>query len=85
MDAHRLLTTSEVAGLLRIATRTVCLWAECSELPGMKMGRHWRFRDEDISAWLKEHAGVQEDATLPNPTAWKTEKNRPILPRSGRR
>ena len=45
--------TAEVARLLRISVRTVCVWAECSELPAFKVGRQWRFRRDDISAWLE--------------------------------
>lgn len=52
------LSTAEVALLLAIAPRTVCLWAECSELPGIKVGRQWRFRRADIQAWIK-NAGLR--------------------------
>ena len=48
----RLLTSSQVAALLNISTRTVCLWAECGEILGFKIGRHWRFREPDVLTWL---------------------------------
>jgi excisionase family DNA binding protein len=48
----RLLSTTEVACKLGISVRTVCLWAECSELPGFKVGRQWRFRMDAIDGWL---------------------------------
>lgn len=47
-----LLSTAEVSELLSIAPRTVCFWAESSELPGVKIGRQWRFRVSDIEGWL---------------------------------
>ena len=47
-----LLNTAQVAQLLGISTRTVCLWAECSELPAIKVGRQWRFRWSEVAAWL---------------------------------
>ena len=47
-----LLTTSEVALRLGVATRTICLWAEVGELPGIKIGRQWRFVENDLSKWL---------------------------------
>ena len=46
---ERLLTTLEVAAFLRIAPRTVCLWAECGELAAVRVGRQWRFRFDDVS------------------------------------
>jgi excisionase family DNA binding protein len=47
-----LLSTSQVAKLLNIAQRTVCLWAECDTLPGVKVGRQWRFRRDELLAWI---------------------------------
>ena len=48
-----LLTTAAVARWLGVSTRTVCLWAECKELPAIKIGRQWRFREGELSAWLQ--------------------------------
>ena len=51
-----LLTTKEVANLLGIAQRTVRLWAECGELPCIKVGRQWRFRKDKLSLLLNKPA-----------------------------
>jgi excisionase family DNA binding protein len=48
-----LLSTAAVAKWLGISTRAVCLWAECKELPAIKVGRQWRFRQEELSLWLQ--------------------------------
>jgi excisionase family DNA binding protein len=48
-----LLTTSAVSKWLGVATRTVCLWAECKEIPAIKVGRQWRFRESELAMWLK--------------------------------
>jgi excisionase family DNA binding protein len=48
-----LLTTEAVAKWLGISTRTVCLWAECREIPAIKIGRQWRFRQGELSEWLQ--------------------------------
>jgi excisionase family DNA binding protein len=48
-----LLTTAAVARWLGISTRAVCLWAECREIPAIKIGRQWRFRQDELSEWLK--------------------------------
>jgi excisionase family DNA binding protein len=47
-----LLTTAAVAKWLGVATRTICLWAECKEIPAMKIGRQWRFREGELREWL---------------------------------
>jgi len=31
----------------------VCFWAECGEIPALKIGRQWRFREEEIRRWLE--------------------------------
>jgi excisionase family DNA binding protein len=51
--SEALLTTAAVAKWLGISTRAVCLWAECRELPAMKIGRQWRFRQDEIREWLQ--------------------------------
>jgi len=46
------LSTATVARWLGISPRTVCFWAECGEIPARKVGRQWRFREEEIRRWL---------------------------------
>jgi excisionase family DNA binding protein len=43
MSELQLLTTDEVARLLRVSTETVRQLAASGELPGRKIGRAWRF------------------------------------------
>lgn len=51
-NSEPLLTTAAVAKWLGISTRAVCLWAECKEIPAIKIGRQWRFRQNELSDWL---------------------------------
>lgn len=48
MPHSPLLGSKEIASWLGIATRTVCLWAECDEIPAFKVGRQWRFKEDDV-------------------------------------
>ena len=48
-----LLSTAAVAKWFGIAPRTVCLWAECQEIPAIKIGRQWRFREGELREWLQ--------------------------------
>jgi len=52
-NRESLLTTAAVAKWLGIAPRTVCLWAECKEIPAIKIGRQWRFREGELGEWLR--------------------------------
>jgi excisionase family DNA binding protein len=53
INREPLLTTAAVSKWLGVSTRTVCLWAECKEIPAMKIGRQWRFRESELSQWLR--------------------------------
>jgi len=55
-ESERLLRTKEVAQWLGISSRTVRLWAECSELPAVKIGRQWRFQREAVLEWMEKSA-----------------------------
>ncbi len=48
-----LLSTADAAMWLGISIRTLCLWAECREIPAVKIGRHWRFDEQELREWLK--------------------------------
>ena len=55
-----LLSTAAVAKWLGVSPRTVCLWAECREIPALKVGRHWRFREEEVRDWLESGRGTSK-------------------------
>ena len=72
-----LIDTKQVAFLLHISPRTVCLWAECSELPAIKVGRAWRFKRHDIALWLQraESKGASVSAAIAASAAYKSSRN----------
>jgi excisionase family DNA binding protein len=49
-----LLTTDAISKWLGVSTRTLCLWAECKEIPAIKVGRQWRFRQGEVADWLQD-------------------------------
>jgi len=61
------LATREVAELLQVTTRTIRLWAELSEIPAVRIGRQWRFRPLEISAWLAERVNSVTGSPTPEP------------------
>jgi excisionase family DNA binding protein len=50
------LTIDELAAYLKIAKSTLYKLAQEGKLPGLKVGRHWRFRREAIDRWLESAA-----------------------------
>lgn len=48
------MSTADIAVWLGIAPRTVCLWAECGEIPAIKIGRQWRFERAVVAVWLSQ-------------------------------
>jgi excisionase family DNA binding protein len=45
----------QVAAYLQINEATAYNWAQSGKIPGIKIGRIWRFRRKDIEAWLDEN------------------------------
>ena len=50
----KLLTTEEVAKILQIHNESVRRKCRDGGLPCIKVGRHWRIREDDLNKWLKE-------------------------------
>jgi len=55
-DDHRFLTVDEVARLLRVPVSWVygrVRERSTEPLPGYRVGKYWRFREQEIVAWVK--------------------------------
>ena len=51
----QLMTVEDVAEYLRVKPSTVYEWASSSKLPGVKVGRLWRFERSEIEKWVREN------------------------------
>ena len=49
---EEILTIREVAEYLKVTEKTVYGLAQKRQIPGFKVGGQWRFRREDIDAWI---------------------------------
>jgi len=49
-----LLTTQEVANILKVTVRTVYSLLESGELQGVKIGRVWRVSEDDLRAFIAQ-------------------------------
>jgi excisionase family DNA binding protein len=46
------MTTDEVLDYLKVNSRTIYRLIHRGELPAVRVGRQWRFRQADLDAWL---------------------------------
>jgi nitrogen PTS system EIIA component len=65
MDIHDIMTIKEVSEYLRVSERTVLDWAQKSEIPCGKLGNSWRFKREDIKAWLDQRLSSAPPSSYP--------------------
>ncbi len=49
-----ILTLPEVAGLLKVAEKTVYTMAQRAEIPAFKVRGQWRFKRVDIDRWIEQ-------------------------------
>jgi excisionase family DNA binding protein len=64
-----ILTVSELAEYLKLSRAKVYQMAQRGELPGTRLGTHWRFRKDLIDRWLEEqmihnHQGLSADSSV---------------------
>jgi len=50
----QLMTLKEVAQYLKLAEKTAYRLASEGKLPGFKVGGSWRFKENDMHAWIEE-------------------------------
>ncbi len=58
LKSNGLLTVRELAQYLDVAEITIYRWAREGSIPGMRMGRTWRFRVEEINERLRKTGSV---------------------------
>ncbi|MGR5538041.1 methylation-associated defense system helix-turn-helix domain-containing protein MAD1 [Vibrio campbellii] len=56
----QILTLKEVAAYLKLAEKTAYRLASEGKLPGFKVGGSWRFKREDLEAWIEESKNDQK-------------------------
>ncbi|RKY95828.1 MAG: hypothetical protein DRQ06_02845 [Candidatus Hydrothermota bacterium] len=48
------LTLDQIAEYLQMSTSSIYKMAQKGKIPAYKVGRQWRFRKEEIDAWIKK-------------------------------
>ncbi len=63
MDEDHFLTTDEVLDYLQVNLRTIYRLIKAGKIPAVRVGRQWRFRKQDIDAWLVGHRSRHQTAS----------------------
>lgn len=61
---EQLMTIKEVAAYLKINVYTVYRMAERGAIPGVKLGRAWRFKKDEIYKWLADKMTTEKKTRL---------------------
>ena len=59
-----LMTLEEVAGYFRLSKDTVYRMAQAGKIPAFKAGNQWRFRKEDMDAWIEENKVTENNESI---------------------
>jgi excisionase family DNA binding protein len=60
MAEQAYLTPDEVAERFKVPRARVIRWARSGRLHGLKMGRAWRFTEEDLAAFIQAEQAREE-------------------------
>src|SRR5438132_12380017 len=66
LNTSTLLDSIEAARILKIHPRTAIRMARRGELPGLRIGKLWRFRQPDLDDWLDAKVSSQLPSVLVN-------------------
>jgi len=50
----RWLSVDEIASYLGVSRDTIYRWIEERDLPGKKIGRFWKFKRDEVDAWVDD-------------------------------
>jgi excisionase family DNA binding protein len=57
----RWLSVDEIAAYLGIKRDTIYKWIERKNMPGKKVGRLWRFKQDEIDEWVNAGRAAEPD------------------------
>jgi len=80
MDEETLMGVKQVAAYLQINEATVYSWAQKGRLPGIEIGRIWRFRRHDIESWLHRNMRGLTDVRRVAPNKEPRDQSAPRAP-----
>lgn len=67
VESDEVLTIDELSSYLKISKSSLYKLVQIGRLPGVKVGKHWRFRRDTIDRWL-DAGGAESAAQTPHST-----------------
>ena len=55
MESDEIFTIKELSSYLKLAEKTAYRLVAEGKIPGFKVGGSWRFKKEEIDAWIKQN------------------------------
>lgn len=49
----RWISVDQIAEYLGVSKDTVYSWITCKGMPGHKVGRFWKFKQDDVDGWIR--------------------------------
>ena len=74
--ATEVMTIDELADYLKISKSTLYKLAQNGALPGIKVGRRWRFHKEAVDEWLRQHPERTKTETEVRGCVWALPRKR---------
>ncbi len=60
----RWMSVDEIAEYLGVSKDTVYTWVTSKDMPGHKIGRLWKFKREDVDAWIRAGGAASSTGDL---------------------
>ena len=61
MTEDRWLSVMEIAEYLGVRRETIYKWLERKDMPAHKVGRLWKFKRDEVDAWVRQGSGGEQD------------------------
>lgn len=56
----RWMSVDEIADYLGVSKDTVYAWVTKKGMPGYKVGRFWKFKRDDVDAWVRDGGAASD-------------------------
>lgn len=66
-EPSRWLSVQEVAAHLGVSRETVYAWIKNKSMPAHRVGRHWKFKRDEVDDWVRADGAAdhEDDEKLP--------------------
>ena len=58
----RWLSVREISEYLGVVRESVYRWLAKGSMPGHKLGRHWKFRKDEVDEWVRSGAASERES-----------------------